>query len=132
MSRTLFAVFLLTLGAHARTVLTDMHYATRPRIIPARWTPRVSAATINEALGGRYKYSHKRDAEASALITELRTFSDYLKEVCNLHGDGLVGALLTQTRIKKAIEGLSRQRLRPEHDNAEVDEAAAETYAGLW
>jgi hypothetical protein len=117
--------------AAARTVLSDLHYATGTRVLSARWTPAVSAAAVSEALEGHFVFS--TDSDAQDLCAELKQRSAFVREMHAVHGDAICGAQLVQLRIQKALEAIDHAMTRA-HDQeaAGYDDAVATTFDGLW
>lgn len=127
-----FALALVGLAtATARTVLSDLHYATGTRVLSARWTPVVSAAAVSEALDGHYVFS--TDLAAHQMCDELKQRSAFVREMHLIHGDAFRGAQLVQVRIRKALEAIDHAMTRA-HDQeaAGYDDAVATTFDGLW
>jgi hypothetical protein len=115
----------------ARTVLSDLHYATGTRVLSARWTPVVSAAAISEALDGHFEFT--TDSEAQQICDELKQRSAFVREMHVIHGDAFRGAQLVQVRIQKALEAIGHA-MRRAHDEeaAGYEDAVATTFDGLW
>lgn len=57
-------VLLLAATVQGRVVLTDLHYTTR--VVPARWSPKVNALVLDQALDCQYHYSVARANEVRA------------------------------------------------------------------
>mmetsp|Transcript_3617 Transcript_3617/g.10244 ORF Transcript_3617/g.10244 Transcript_3617/m.10244 type:complete len:131 (+) Transcript_3617:68-460(+) len=103
------------------------------RVIPSRWSPKVSAAALSSALEGTYTPSAARENEANLIIDELRRVSEYMHAMHHQHGDAFDGAHIAQERIDRAIKHVQNGLCRAQdHDGALVDDAAAAVYSDLW
>jgi len=117
--------------ADARTLISGSNFPTR--IMPQRWSPKVSAAYVGQALDGTFRVDKDHENQARMVIDELHRISDYLRAEHEYHGDARVGAHIAQERIEHAIKHLEEdiERLGDE-SSAAVDDAAASVYSDLW